>query len=204
MCCACCGTTLCALRNLAAPLCCCTCVPAAHISVLGCSAGLRVQPRVQLHSMGSTTFVESSMNPWDVLGLELADCHCLLLLCRDPLVLKVMARWASPKEVIVAGDARTAYYLHLLCALAQRHAVVTMAGEGASLQLALKALWGRGHVACTCSEALRAQGVTLLGNVASPNRCRQRAHSPLGSWLPHPSTCLQTSLPPPCCWARPS
>ena len=53
---------------------------------------------------------------------------------RDPLVLKVIQCWASPKEVIVAGDARTAYYLHLLCALAQRHAVVTMSGERLLLQ----------------------------------------------------------------------
>ncbi|KAI7835264.1 hypothetical protein COHA_010834, partial [Chlorella ohadii] len=51
---------------------------------------------------------------------------------QDPLVLKVMARWASPKEVIVAGDARTAYYLHLLCALAQRHEVVTLSDIFAS------------------------------------------------------------------------
>lgn len=42
----------------------------------------------------------------------------------DPVLAGIMARWCSPPEVVVAGDARTAYYLHLLCALTRRHEVV--------------------------------------------------------------------------------
>lgn len=47
--------------------------------------------------------------------------------CSDPSLKSLMARWVSPPEVIIAGDARTCYYLHLLCALCERHAVVTLA-----------------------------------------------------------------------------
>lgn len=36
----------------------------------------------------------------------------------------IISRWCSPPEVIVAGEAKTSYYLHILCALAQRQDVV--------------------------------------------------------------------------------
>ena len=48
----------------------------------------------------------------------------------EPAMAQLMERWVSPPEVIIAGDARSSYYLHLLCALADRHSVVTLSGEG--------------------------------------------------------------------------
>ncbi len=118
-------------------------------------------------------------------------------------MLKVMARWASPKEVIVAGDARTTYYLHLLCALAQRHEVVTLSGE---------------HSMLCCPPALCAAAAAHVAPAVRPGRSALYAAarafkdllvhfqclpipSPTCPLLTHPPTVctpLQTSLPPPC------
>lgn len=40
----------------------------------------------------------------------------------------MLERWSSPIEVAVAGDVRSCYYLHLLCALMQRDDIVALAG----------------------------------------------------------------------------
>jgi hypothetical protein len=44
------------------------------------------------------------------------------------MIARAMARWTSPKEVIIAGDAATCYYLHWLCAMLCRQEITVLSG----------------------------------------------------------------------------